>query len=406
MKRCTPNLYPKDMSSIPEIRLKKGKEISLRRRHHWVFSGAIASRGHSLNAGDLVRVVSFKNDFLGLGHFAKGSIMVRIISFEDLEINQEFWDQKLSSAINHRSKIGLLESKETNVFRLVHGEGDGIPGLIIDYYNGTAVMQCHDPALLQYRNSIAKALDSNLGDRLKGVYDKSKDVLPKEFRNGENGFILGEPKTDLVSEHGAKYKIDWEKGQKTGFFIDQRENRALLGEYSKDKKVLNTFCYSGAFSVMSLLAGASEVHSVDISESAIQLTEENFQLNPEIKGNHKSIQADVVKYIREIGDDFDVIVLDPPAFAKNMKARHNAVQAYKRLNLEALKKIKKGGILFTFSCSQVVDKALFRNTIVAAALESKRTIKILHQLSQPADHPVNIYHPETEYLKGLVLYVD
>ncbi|MDN3204627.1 class I SAM-dependent rRNA methyltransferase [Algoriphagus sediminis] len=394
------------MDSIPELKLKKGKEISLRRRHHWVFSGAISYKDPTLSSGDLVRVLSSRDEFLGLGHYAKGSIMVRILSFEDINIDQGFWDQKISAAIQHRKKVGLLDSEKTNVFRLVHGEGDGIPGLIIDFYNGTAVIQCHDPALLKYREAIAKALKNGLSERLHAVYDKSQDVLPREYQHEVKRFLLGEPKTDLVVENGCKYKIDWEKGQKTGFFIDQRENRALLGEYSRGKKVLNTFCYSGAFSVMSLLSGASEVHSVDISESAIKLTEENLELNPEFKGIHKSIQADVVKYIREIGNDFDVIVLDPPAFAKNMKARHNAVQAYKRLNLEALKKIKTGGILFTFSCSQVVDKALFRNTIVAAALESKRGIKILHQLSQPADHPVNIYHPETEYLKGLVLYVE
>ncbi len=394
------------MSNYPEIRLKKGKEISLKRKHHWVFSGAISGSVNHLKAGEMVRVVSSKDEFLGIGHFAKGSIMVRIISFDDLTIDQSFWNEKLGKAVNQRKAIGLLASKETTVFRLVHAEGDALPGLIIDYYQGTAVMQCHDPGMLQHRDHIVQALKSNLGEKLQAVYDKSAEVLPRSYSHIQNQFLFGEPKTDLVQEHGSHYKIDWEKGQKTGFFIDQRENRKLLGEYSKDKKVLNTFCYSGGFSVMSLLSGAKEVHSVDISSKAIELTKANVKLNSSIKGKHESIEADVVKYIREIGDDFDVIVLDPPAFAKNMKARHNAVQAYKRLNLEALKKIKTGGILFTFSCSQVVDKYLFKNTLVAAALESGRQIKILHQLGQPADHPVNIYHPESEYLKGLVLYVE
>lgn len=392
--------------SYPEIKLKKGKEISLRRRHHWVFSGAIHTPTSGLQAGTLVKVLSSRDEFLGIGHFAQGSIMVRIISFEEVQIDQNFWNAKLSSAIFLREKLGLLEDENTNVFRLVHGEGDGLPGLIIDFYHGTAVIQCHDPAMYPHRAAITEALKNALGPKLAAVYDKSSETLPKNFHSAGNEWLWGTPKTDLVQEYGATYKIDWEKGQKTGFFIDQRENRKLLGEYSKGKKVLNTFCYSGGFSVMALLHGAKEVHSVDISEKAIALTEENITLNPGIDAPHESVVADVVKYIREIGNDYDVIVLDPPAFAKNMKARHNAVQAYKRLNLEALKKIKPGGILFTFSCSQVVDKLLFKNTITAAALESNRSVRVLHQLSQPADHPINIFHPETEYLKGLVLFVE
>ena len=392
--------------NYPKVILKRGKEISLFRRHHWVFSGAIFQMDDTLKNGQLVEVLSSKNEFLGLGHFSQGSIMVRIISFENREINQDFWDEKIASAFALRRSLGLTNNHETNVYRLVHGEGDLLPGLVVDYYNGTAVIQAHHVGMHAHIIEIAQAIKNTYGKSLNGVYDKSSETLPKNIGTFTNEWILGQPATDLVQEYGATYRIDWEKGQKTGFFIDQRENRKLLASYSNRKKVLNTFCYSGGFSVLALKEGAAEVHSVDISNKAIELTEENLGLNPELKGKHESKVADVVKYIREIGDDYDLIVLDPPAFAKNLKARHNAVQAYKRLNAEALKKIKSGGILFTFSCSQVVDKSLFTHTITAAALESGRKVKILHQLSQPADHPINIFHPETEYLKGLVLFVE
>lgn len=392
--------------NYPKIILQKGKEISLYRRHHWVFSGAIAKADPNLETGDLVTVFSSKNEFLGIGYFAQGSIMVRIISFTEQEINQEFWTSRIQSAYDLRRNLGLTDQEETNVYRLVHGEGDLVPGLVIDFYNGTAVIQAHQIGIHRHIEQIAEALRQVYGKGLKGIYDKSAETLPKNYEGSTNDWIWGKAETDLVKEYGASYRIDWEKGQKTGFFIDQRENRKLVSQYSKGKKVLNTFCYSGGFSVLALQEGAKEVHSVDISAKAIELTEENVALNSGFEGKHESIVADVVKYIREIGEDFDLIVLDPPAFAKNLKARHNAVQAYKRLNAEALKKIKSGGILFTFSCSQVVDKQLFAHTIASAAMETKRTIKILHQLSQPADHPVNIYHPETEYLKGLVLYVE
>ena len=392
--------------NYPKIRLQKGKEISLYRRHHWVFSGAIAQADPGLENGDLVSVFSSKNEFLGIGHFAQGSIMVRIISFEERAIDQDFWNEKINSAYQLRKNLGLTDSEQTNVYRLIHGEGDQLPGLVIDFYNGTAVIQAHQIGMHRHITEITEALKKVYGSTLKGVYDKSAETLPKNLNIQSNEWIWGKAETDLVKEYGATYRIDWEKGQKTGFFVDQRENRKLVSTYSKGKKVLNTFCYSGGFSVLALQEGAKEVHSVDISAKAIELTEENVGLNAGFSGNHESITADVVKYIREIGDDFDLIILDPPAFAKNIKARHNAVQAYKRLNAEALRKIKQGGILFTFSCSQVVDKQLFANTITAAAMESKRSVRILHQLSQPADHPINIFHPETEYLKGLVLYVE
>lgn len=392
--------------SYPKIILQRGKEFSLLRRHHWVFSGAIAKADPGLESGDLVSVFSAKEEFLGTGHFSQGSIMVRIISFEERAIDQAFWNEKITSAYELRKSLGLTENENTNVFRLVHGEGDLLPGLIIDYYNGTAVIQAHHIGIYKHIADISAALQVVLGEKLKGVYDKSAETLPKNLNIESNDWVWGKAETDLVQEYGATYRIDWEKGQKTGFFIDQRENRKMVSTYSKGKKVLNTFCYSGGFSVLALNEGASEVHSVDISNKAIALTEQNINLNSGFAGKHESIVADVVKYIREIGDDFDLIVLDPPAFAKNIKARHNAVQAYKRLNAEAIRKIKPGGIIFTFSCSQVVDKSLFAHTIAAAAMETGRKVKVLHQLSQPADHPINIFHPETEYLKGLVLYID
>ena len=392
--------------SYPKIILQRSKEFSLQRRHHWVFSGAIAKADPGLESGDLVSVYSAKDEFLGIGHFSQGSIMVRIISFEEREIDQSFWNEKIASAYALRKNLRLTDNEETNVFRLIHGEGDLLPGLIVDYYNGTAVIQAHHIGIHKHITEISAALQVVLGEKLKGVYDKSAETLPKNLGIESNEWVWGRAETDLVQEYGATYRIDWEKGQKTGFFIDQRENRKLVSTYSKWKKVLNTFCYSGGFSVLALNEGASEVHSVDISNKAIALADQNIDLNPGFGGKHESIVADVVKYIREIGDDFDLIVLDPPAFAKNIKARHNAVQAYKRLNAEAIRKIKPGGIIFTFSCSQVVDKSLFTHTIAAAAMETGRKVKVLHQLSQPADHPINIFHPETEYLKGLVLYIE
>lgn len=393
------------MLPYPKIKLLKGKEISVYRKHHWIFSGAIAQKDENLQNGELVQVFSDKDEFLGIGHFQNGSIMVRLISFKEVTINEEYWTERIQKAYQVRESLGLTNNDETNVYRLVHGEGDGLPGLIIDFYNGTAVIQTHHVGMFKHVKEIAIALQKVYGNQLEAVYDKSAETLPKNI-GVENRLLWGKPNTNLVQEYGCTYEIDWEKGQKTGFFVDQRENRNLLAKYSKGKKVLNTFCYSGGFSVAALKAGATEVHSEDISAKAIELTDKNVDLNSGFTGKHKSTVADVVKYIREIDLDFDIIVLDPPAFAKNLKARHNAVQAYKRLNAEALKRIKSGGILFTFSCSQVVDKQLFANTIIAAAMETGRNVRILHYLSQPGDHPINIFHTETEYLKGLVLYVE
>lgn len=393
------------MENYPAITLKKGKDLSIRRRHHWVFSGAIAQADPQIQDGDIVRVLCSKGEFLAIGHYQAGFITVRVISFEEVQIDDTFWNKRLSQAFQMRKTIGLTDSEQTTTYRLVHGEGDQLPGLIIDYYQGTLVLMAYTMGMYAQRDSIVKALQNIYGAQLEAVYDKSSETLKGSIK-AENQLLYGSPKNQVVLESGSKYEIDWEKGQKSGFFIDQRENRKLVGQYSKGKKVLNTFCYSGGFSIAALQGGATEVHSVDISAAAIELTEKNLALNPNLTAKHESKVADVVKYIREIDQDYDLIILDPPAFAKNIKARHSAVQAYKRLNAEALKHIKPGGILFTFSCSQVVDKKLFANTITAAAIQVGRSIKILEQLSQPADHPVNVFHPESEYLKGLILYVE
>jgi 23S rRNA (cytosine1962-C5)-methyltransferase len=392
---------------IAKIILKPGKEAPLKRFHTWVFSGAIKSIHGNILEGDTVEVYSSKDEFLGMGHYQNGSIAVRIFSFEQVNPDNSFWAYKIQQAYKLREVEGLTNSTETNAYRLVHAEGDGMPGLVIDFYNGTAVMQTHSVGMHRIKGDIVMALQEVYGNELKAVFDKSADLLPKELE-AKNGIVFGAPEQNIIKEHGNWFKIDWETGQKTGFFIDQRENRQLLSHYSKGKKVLNTFCYTGGFSVYALSAGAEEVHSVDSSAKAIALTEENVRLNFSTENvNHKSFEADVLKHIKEVGKDYyDVIILDPPAFAKHLSAKHNAVQAYKRLNAEAMERIKPGGIIFTFSCSQVVDKELFNNTITSAAIQVGRKIKILHYLSQPADHPVNIFHTESEYLKGLVIYVE
>jgi 23S rRNA (cytosine1962-C5)-methyltransferase len=392
------------MLPYPKIKLLAGKEISIQRRHHWIFSGAIGSKDDSLQNGELVQVCSHRDVFLGVGHFQYGSIMVRLVSFEETEIDANFWKRKIQTAHELRQAIGLTDNEFTNIYRLIHGEGDGLPGLIVDFYNGTAVIQTHHIGMFKHVKQIAAALQDVYGEKLQAVYDKSAETLPKNS-GVENRLLWGEPISNQVLEYGNRFEIDWEKGQKQAS-SSISVKIAIYWQIQCRKKVLNTFCYSGGFSVAALNEGAVEVHSVDISAKAIELTERNVALNPGFQGSHQSKVADVVKYIREIDSDFDIIVLDPPAFAKNLKAKHNAVQAYKRLNAEALKKIKSGGLIFTFSCSQVVDKQLFAHTVTAAALEVGRSVRILHHLSQPADHPVNIFHPETEYLKGLVLYVE
>ncbi|SKC75523.1 class I SAM-dependent rRNA methyltransferase [Ohtaekwangia koreensis] len=395
------------MTITNKIILKKGKEYSIERFHPWIFSGAIQKMEGSVTDGCWVEVLNFKNKTLGFGHYQNGSIAVRMVSFGEQVPAENFWETKLSSALKMRNNSGL-PAVETNAFRLIHGEGDGLPGLIIDYYNGAAVLQAHDVGMHNDRQKIAQALVAVLGDTLKTVYYKSHGTLPGKLRDAQQDeYLYGSSiAAHAVTENGNKFLIDWEEGQKTGFFLDQRENRKLLGDFSKGKKVLNTFCYTGGFSVYALHAGAELVHSVDASEKAIALTRKNLELNGYDPNTHACFAEDTFDFLKDKQNEYDVIVLDPPAFAKHRDARHQAVKGYQRLNTEAMKKIKPGGIIFTFSCSQVVDRQLFYDTIVSAAIQASRQIKVLHHLSQPADHPVSIFHPEGEYLKGLVLYVE
>lgn len=383
------------------VTLKPGKEKPVLRFHPWVFSGAIASLSGQVEEGDLVTVCDSAGRFLGRGHAQQGSISVRILSFEDVQVDESFWNQKMALAFEHRRIMGF-PNQNTNCFRLVHGEGDGLPGLIVDVYGHVAVVQCHSVGMYLSRQQIADAILNNSGGIIEAVFDKSAESLGE---SEGNGFLIGQSGPAEVLENGKHFKIDFEQGQKTGFFIDQRDNRELLAHYSAGKKVLNTFCYTGGFSVYALKAGASLVHSVDSSKKAIEMAVVNAELNSGFAGVHEAFTADVPEWLKTCEEKYDVIILDPPAFAKHQDARHRAVQAYKRLNLAALKAINNGGILFTFSCSQVVDRDLFKNTITAASIESGRKISVLHQLTQPADHPVSIYHPEGEYLKGLVLLV-
>jgi len=390
----------------PRIILNKGKEFSLQRLHPWVFSGAIARKPANLQEGEIVEVYSAKEEFLGTGYYAAGgSISVRIISFEKTPIDKDFWFNKISKAYAYRKHLNILNIN-TNVCRLFFGEGDGAPGLILDYYDGHVVLQAHSWGVYLQKENLVDALKQALGKDLKSIYDKSAETLPKNFASqGGNGFLYGEAGGDIVvKENGHLFKIDFVNGQKTGFFIDQRDNRQLLGHYSKSKSVLNTFSYTGGFSVYAAAAGAELVHSVDVSQSAITLCDENIALNQ--LQNHESFAMDTFDFLKDKKDKYDVIVLDPPAFAKSRDSKHNAVQGYKRLNALAMKLIKPNGIIFTFSCSGVVDKYLFYNTVTAAAMEAKRNIRILHYLNQPADHPVTPYFAEGEYLKGMVLWVE
>lgn len=386
------------------VKIHKHKTQSIERRHPWIFSGAIQNDTNHIEDGDIVTVFDHKDDFLARGHFQHGTIAVRVLTFEDEAIDQEFFNQKIRNAVVLRRNQQLFR-EDNSICRLVHGEGDSLPGLIIDYYNGVAVIQCHSIGMFNAVYTIADALKLTLKDELKAIYSKSSDTLP-DRKEVEDAYIYGSCETPHVAlENGVKLNIDWVSGQKTGFFIDQRENRLLLAKYAKGKKVLNTFCYSGGFSLLALKNGADLVHSLDSSRKAIALTEENIVLNT-FTEKHGSIVADAMVYMKDLPEDYDIIVLDPPAFAKHRTKRHQAIQGYKRLNAHAIRQIKPGGIIFTFSCSQVVDKFLFNNTIIAAAIESGRNVRILEQLHQPADHPINAFHPEGEYLKGLVIQVD
>jgi 23S rRNA (cytosine1962-C5)-methyltransferase len=394
---------------MKKIWLKKGKDAAVKRFHPWIFSGAVGQRDEDLQDGDIVEVHSRQDQILGIGHFQDGNIMVRMLSFSADTIDPAFWTAKIRRAYEYREKLGLINSKETDCYRLVHASGDQLPGLIIDIYGKTAVIQCHSIGMHLVRQELSRALLEIYGDRLNVIYDKSEKTLPTEYATGKSdGYLFGEGKTTVVQEYGHQFVVDCVTGQKTGFFLDQRENRHLLARYAPNKRVLNTFCYSGGFSVYALAAGATQVESIDISGSAIELTEKNVALNNEQlqAGRHHALKADVMKYLKDMEEQYDIIILDPPAFAKSRHKRHNAVQAYKRLNAQAIEKLPPGGILFTFSCSNVVDRPLFRNTVVAAAMECGRQVRVMHELGQPPDHPVNFFHPEGAYLKGLVLYVE
>ena len=389
------------------IYLKKGKEESLKRFHPWVFSGALNKIDEGINEGDIVRVFSNTGDFLAVGHFQIGSIAVRVLSFEDIEINGKFWEERLASALETRKAIGVADNNSGDTYRLVHGEGDNLPGLVIDCYGKTAVMQAHSVGMHTCRHEIANSLVKIMGGNIENVYYKSETTLPFKAELGqENGFIIGESNDDTAVENGLKFHVDWLKGQKTGFFVDQRDNRTLLEHYAKGRNVLNMFCYTGGFSVYAMRGGANLVHSVDSSAKAIALTDANMALNFPDDSRHKSFCEDAFKFLDASENTYDLVILDPPAFAKHRSALHNALKGYTRLNAKALDKIKPGGIMFTFSCSQVVTKDNFRAAVFTAAATANRRVRILHQLHQPADHPINIYHPEGEYLKGLVLYVE
>ncbi len=392
------------MQEFKKIVLKPGKEDALKRFHPWVFSGAILNIEDGISEGDIVNIYSSKRSYLGTGHFQKGSIAIKVFSFEKLAIDNDFWLSKITDAYLLRQTLGLTDNINTNSYRLVFGEADGLPGLIIDFYNGTAVLQCRSVGMYNLRLVFTEILKTLFKEKLKAVYDKSNEVLPEDYKTTDC-LLWGKPDEDFITENGINFVVDWESGQKTGFFIDQRENRELLKKYSQGKTVLNTYCYTGGFSVYALNGGASKVVSVDSSSKAVELTRKNITLNGFDNSNHEEHCEDVKKYFKESDECFDIIILDPPAFAKNNAHKHNALMAYKQLNIIALKKINSGGLLFTFSCSQAIDRYSFNSILMAAALEVGRNVKILYQLSQPSDHPVSLFHPEGEYLKGLVLQV-
>ncbi|MBQ9138824.1 MAG: class I SAM-dependent rRNA methyltransferase [Alistipes sp.] len=395
---------------IAKITLRRGKEESLKRCHPWIFSGAIYNIECSgeLAEGEIVDVYSASGEFLARGHYQIGSIAVRVLSFEQTPIDDAWWQSRIASAYDVRRTLALTECEKTTCYRLVHGEGDNLPGLVVDIYGSTAVVQCHSVGMYRSRKQIAEAIVAVFDGKITAVYDKSAQTVPfKANLNPVDGYLYGSAdKDNVVLENGHKFLVNWEEGQKTGFFIDQRFNRELVGRYAAGRTVLNTFCYTGGFSVYALAGGAKEVCSIDASEKAVRLADANIALNFGEGAPHSSIACDAVEYLKNIGDKYDMIILDPPAFAKHHKVLGNAMQGYKRLNARALSQIKSGGILFTFSCSQAVSKELFRTTVFTAAAIAGRKVRILHQLTQPTDHPINIYHPEGEYLKGLVLYVE
>lgn len=394
---------------MKKVTLKPTKEKSLQRRHPWLFSGAIKKVDDNIHDGDIVRIYSNKDKYLATGHYNQGNISVRIFDFDERSINDKFWEEKISKALELR-RSSILINDANNVFRLIHAEGDHMPGFICDIYNQVAVFQFHSIGMWKLKELFSKIIQKLL-PKIEIIYDKSEKTLPKKYIDHfsvENSYLLKnlDIKNTIVFEYGNTFKIDWENGQKTGFFIDQRESRKFLGEMSKGKKILNTFCYSGGFSVYALNSGAKEVHSLDSSQKAIDLVDENIDLLKNKNVRHLSIVEDAMDYIKDIDNEYDIIVLDPPAFAKHIKVKHKALQGYKRLNIRAIEQIKPNGILFTFSCSQVIDNNLFRHMVLSSAIIAGRNVSIIKQLHQPADHPINIFHPESEYLKGLILKVE
>lgn len=392
---------------MKQVYLKRGKEESLLRYHPWIFSGALHHIDDDIEEGDIVRVVNAAGEFIATGHYQQGSIAVRVLSFDDVPIDGQFWHDRLASALSTRQSIGIADNPQNDTYRLVHGEGDMLPGLIIDVYGKTAVMQAHSIGMHLCRQAIAQQLVGVMGDRIAHIYYKSETTLP--FMEPENGFLVGGSDDNIGTENGLRFYVDWLKGQKTGFFVDQRDNRSLVEHYAHDRRVLNMFCYTGGFSVYALRGGATMVHSVDSSSKAIELTRRNVELNFPADQRHEAFCEDAFKFLDQLPKDnmpYDLVILDPPAFAKHRGALHNALKGYTRLNMKALEKMPSGSLLFTFSCSQVVTKEHFRNAVFTAAALAHRRVRILHQLHQPADHPINIYHPEGEYLKGLVLYVE
>lgn len=389
-----------------KIVLKSGKDQAVHRYHPWIFSGAIKKIYGNPSEGDIVSVYDNKDNYLAVGHYQPGTIAVRVLSFDDTEPDVEFFRGRIKSAIDFRKSVGLIGNEATNVFRLIHAEGDNLPGLIADFYNGVVVMQMHSVGMYRIRKEIAAIISELMGDNVTAVYDKSESTIPfKSGISGVNEFLYGNSDPVVVTENGFKFKIDWTTGQKTGFFIDQRENRKLLSEFTKGRSVLNMFGYTGGFAVYAM-KDATLVHSVDSSFSASEMAAENVRLNFGEDDRHVSHQVDAFEFLNDIKEKYDLIILDPPAFAKHNNVLANALQGYKRLNMKAIEQIRHGGIIFTFSCSQVVTRENFRKSVFAAAASTGRKVRILHQMSQPPDHPVNMYHPESEYLKGLVLYVE
>lgn len=403
------------MPSLPRAIIHRKKVDVVKRFHPWIFSGAIAKMQGEVSDGDLVEAYSQDGEFLAIGLWGLGSIAIKVLSFEPVKTMEQLLRDRLQQAFQLRQRLGLINNPDTNCYRLINSEGDGLAGLIIDVYGDTAVVQCHSLGIYRYRQEIAEILkniyNQHDSDRLRAVYDKSSSTLSRKSQmQSQDGLLLGEKSLEQaeILEYGHRFIVDWEKGQKTGFFLDQRENRRLFGQYAKGKKVLNTFCYSGGFSVYAMRSGAKEVHSIDSSVKAMEWTDRNIAANCETtdQSRHTSFTGDVFDFLKQVDQDYEAIVLDPPAFAKSLSARHAAMQAYKRLNLQALSKLKSGGLLFTFSCSQVVNVENFTGAVTAAAIESGRSIQVLHHLTHPADHPTSIFHPEGSYLKGLVLSVN